>query len=48
LVKDIEDKDSFININGVANLETEQSSEFLKGMIIINVTIGTKRERTRL
>jgi hypothetical protein len=48
LVKDIKDKDGFININGVTNLETEQSSEFLKGIIVINVIIGIKRERTCL
>jgi hypothetical protein len=47
-VKDIKDKNSFINIDGVANLETEQGSEFLEGTIIVDVTIGTKGERTRL
>ena len=47
-MKDIKDKDGFVDINGVANLETEQGSEFLKGTIIVNVIIGTKGERTRL
>jgi len=47
-VKDIKDKDGFVDINSVANLETEQGSEFLEETIIINVTIETKRERTRL
>jgi hypothetical protein len=49
LVKDIEvDKDSFINIDVVADLETEQASEFLEAAIVVDVTIGTKGERTRL
>jgi hypothetical protein len=48
-VKDIKDNNSFIDINDVANdLEAEHSSEFLKGIIVINVAIGTKGERTRL
>jgi hypothetical protein len=47
-VKDIENKDGFVNIDGVANLEIEQGSEFLEGIIIVDVTIGTKGERTRL
>jgi hypothetical protein len=48
LVKDIEDEDGFININGIANLEIEQGSEFLEGTIVVDVIIGTKGERTRL
>ena len=48
LVKDIEDEDGFVDIDGVANLETEQGSEFLEGIIVVNVTIETKGERTRL
>jgi hypothetical protein len=48
LVKDIKDEDGFVDINGIANLETEQGSEFLEGTIVINVTLGTKGERTRL
>ena len=48
-MKDIKDNNSFININDVVNdLEAEHSSEFLEGIIIINVTIGIKGERTRL
>ena len=49
LVKDIKDNNSFININNVVNnSEAEHSSEFLKGIIIVDVAIGIKRERTRL
>jgi len=48
-VKNIKDNNGFININNIANnLEAEHSSEFLKGIIIVNVAIRTKRERTRL
>jgi hypothetical protein len=47
LAKDIKDNE-FIDINNVVNLEAEQGSEFLKGTIIINITIGTKGKRTRL
>jgi hypothetical protein len=48
-VKDIKDNNSFIDIDDVVNdLETEHSSEFLEGMIIVNVAIETKGERTRL
>jgi hypothetical protein len=48
-VKDIKDNNGFININDVANnLEAEHSGEFLKGIIVINVAIRTKGERTRL
>jgi hypothetical protein len=48
-VKDIKDNNGFIDINDVANdLEAEYSSEFLEGMIIVNVAIGIKGERTRL
>ena len=49
LVKDILDNNGFININNIANnLEAEHSSEFLEGIIIVDVAIRTKRERTRL
>jgi hypothetical protein len=37
-----------MDIDNVVNLEVERGSEFLEGMIIINVAIGTKGERTRL
>jgi hypothetical protein len=48
-VKDIKDNNGFININNIADdLEAEHGSEFLEGTIIINITIGTKGERTRL
>jgi hypothetical protein len=48
-VKNIKDNNGFIDINDVAdNLEVEHSGEFLKETIIIDVAIGTKRERTRL
>ena len=48
MVKDIKDNNGFININNVVNnLETEHNSEFLEGMTIVNIAIGTKRERTR-
>ena len=47
LAKDIKDNE-FININNIINLEAEQGSEFLKGIIIINIAIGIKGERTRL
>ena len=48
MVKDIKDNNGFININDVANdLEAEHGGEFLEGMIIVNVAIGTKGERTR-
>jgi hypothetical protein len=48
-VKDIEDNDGFIDIDDVADdSEAEHSSEFLEGTIIVDVAIGTKRERTRL
>ena len=48
-MKDIKDNDGFIDINDVADdSEAEHSGEFLEGTIIVNVTIGTKRERTRL
>jgi hypothetical protein len=47
-VKDIEDNNSFIDINDVADdLKAEYNNEFLKGTIIIDVVIKTKRERTR-
>jgi hypothetical protein len=49
LVKDIEDNDGFIDIDDVVDdLKTEYSGEFLEGMIIVDVVIRTKRERTRL
>jgi hypothetical protein len=48
LAKDIKDKDRFIDINNVVNLEAKQGSEFLKGVIIINIAIGIKGECTRL
>jgi hypothetical protein len=49
LVKDIKDNNGFININNlVDDLESEHSGEFLKGTIIVDIAIGTKRERTRL
>jgi hypothetical protein len=47
LVKDIKDNE-FMDINNVINLEAEQGSEFLKGIIIINIAIRIKGERTRL
>jgi hypothetical protein len=47
LAKDIKDNE-FININNIINLKAEWGSEFLKETIIINITIGTKGERTRL
>jgi hypothetical protein len=47
-VKNIEDEDGFINIDNVVDLEAERGSEFLEAMIIIEVIIKTKRERTRL
>ena len=48
-MKDIKDNDSFIDINDVVDdLKAEYSSEFLKGMIIVDVVIKTKGERTRL
>jgi hypothetical protein len=47
LAKDIKDNE-FIDINNVVNLEVERGSEFLEGIIIINITIGTKGERTYL
>jgi hypothetical protein len=46
-VKDIKDNNGFIDINDVAN-KAEQGSEFLKGIIIINIAIRIKGERTRL
>jgi hypothetical protein len=48
LIKNIEDKDSFIDINDVVDLEAERGSEFLEAAIVVEVIIGTKRERTRL
>ena len=49
LIKDIKDNNSFININDIINnLKAKHSNKFLKGIIIINITIGTKGERTRL
>jgi hypothetical protein len=49
LVKDIKNNNSFININNIINnLKAEHSSKFLKGRIIINITIGIKREHTCL
>jgi hypothetical protein len=48
-VKDIKDNNGFIDINDVANdSEAEYSGEFLEGIIIVNIAIGTKGERTRL
>jgi hypothetical protein len=47
LAKNIKDNE-FIDINDVVNLEVEQGSEFLKETIIVDVAIGTKRERTCL
>ena len=48
-MKDIKDNNGFIDINDVADdSEAEQGSEFLKGIIIINIAIGIKGERTRL
>jgi hypothetical protein len=47
LAKDIKDN-KFIDIDDVVDLEAEQGSEFLKGIIIVDVAIGTKGERTRL
>ena len=47
-MKNIEDEDGFINIDNVVDLEAERGSEFLKGIIIINIAIGIKGERTRL
>ena len=49
MVKDIEDNNGFIDINDVANdLEAEYGGEFLEGIIVVDVAVGTKRERTRL
>jgi hypothetical protein len=48
-VKDIKDNNGFIDINDVADdSEAEHGGEFLEGIIIVDVAIGTKRERTRL
>jgi hypothetical protein len=47
LAKDIKDNE-FIDINDVVDLEVERGSEFLEGTIIVDVAIGTKRERTCL
>jgi hypothetical protein len=47
LVKDIEDNE-FMDIDDVVDLEAEQGSEFLEETIVVDVAIGTKRERTRL
>ena len=45
----LHNNNSFIDIDDVVNdLETEHSSEFLEGTIIVNVAIETKGERTRL
>jgi hypothetical protein len=48
LVKNIKDKDGFIDIDDVVDLEAERGSEFLKAAIVVEVIIGTKGERTRL
>jgi hypothetical protein len=48
LVKNIEDKNGFIDINDVVDLEVERGSKFLEAAIIVKVIIGTKGERTRL
>jgi hypothetical protein len=47
LAKDIEDNE-FMDIDDVVDLEAEQGSEFLEGIIIIDVAIGIKGERTYL
>jgi hypothetical protein len=47
LAKDIKDN-KFIDINNIVDLEAERGSEFLKGIIIINIAIRIKGERTRL
>jgi hypothetical protein len=47
LAKDIEDNE-FMDIDDVVDLEAEQGSEFLEETIVVDVAIGTKRERTRL
>jgi len=47
-VKDIKDEDGFIDIDDVVDVEAEQPSEFLEAAIIVDVTIETKGERTRL
>jgi hypothetical protein len=48
-VKDIEDNDGFIDINDVADdLEAEHGGEFLEGIIVVDVVVGIKGERTRL
>ena len=49
LVKDIKDNDGFIDINNVANdSEAEHGGEFLEEIIVVDVVIRTKGERTRL
>jgi hypothetical protein len=47
LAKDIKDNE-FIDINDVVDLEAEQGSKFLEETIVVDVAVGTKRERTRL
>jgi hypothetical protein len=47
LAKDIKDN-KFIDINDVVDLEAERGNKFLEGMIIIDIAIGTKGERTYL
>jgi hypothetical protein len=48
-VKNIKDNNGFIDINNIINnLKAEYSSEFLKGRIIINITIRIKGEHTYL
>ena len=47
-MKDIKDEDGFIDIDDVIDVEAEQASEFLEAAIVVDVTIGTKGERTRL
>jgi hypothetical protein len=39
---------AYVDIDDVINLEIEQAGEFLEAAIIVDVTIGTKGERTCL
>jgi hypothetical protein len=37
-----------MDIDDVVDLEAERGSKFLEGTIVVDVAVGTKRERTRL
>jgi hypothetical protein len=39
---------AYVDIDDVVNLEIERAGEFLEAAIIVDVTIGTKGERTCL